>query len=458
MPAVPAIQPMVADQGDFLGQLKNFARGFMQWISEEGNEQEHPPLQGGSSMPMPASADGGMPSTAGGMPATAGGMPQDAAPTPTRVKTTTVTDYAGAPGTPTGAGGAPAGSVSLAADPASSQAQRGAMGAAAGGNSNLGIPQGVGQEFMNADPGGPLPTKKTNDAAPGSDPMQPGRFTMSPDGTAIIDNQSGKSFSVADVLQMCFGNGGQADAATPSIGVNKPQAVTVAPPARPEGKWSIPPMGVKSAPGGTAQAPTQTSVSGTPRAPANAAAGPGKWASPTIKDNGLGEGVGGKVLGQLLNYTAGGTQEDCGPGGRDGIGSSLIHGAAKVVETANKYGADRGGWKSPKFGRDGGPGSGPQSGGGGTPAPTKIPPAASKPTGQKRRPFGPTGATTWDAGTSEGAAKAAETRKQGSRGFGGAAAAASHPEGFVQGVGGLHKSATTAKPAPEPFRGYDSRT
>ena len=411
---------MMLDQGsaDFLGQLKNFARGLMEWVSQENNEQEHPPLQGGSSMPMPGSADSGMPSTAGGMSATAGGMPQDAAPTPTRVRTTTVTDYAGAPGapgTPTGAGGAPAGAVSLASDPAASEAQRGAMGAAAGGNSTLGIPQGVGQEFMNADPGGPLPTKKTNDAAPGSDPMQPGRFTMSPDGTAIIDNQSGKSFSIADVLQMCFGSGGQADAATPSIGVNKPQAVTVAPPARPEGKWSIPPMGVKSAPGGTAQAPTQTSVSGTPRTPANAAAGPGKWASPTIKDNGLGEGVGGKVLGQLLNYTAGGTQEDCGPGGgRDGIGSSLIHGAAKVVETANKYGADRGGWKSPKFGRD--------------------------------------------AGTSEGAAKAAETRKQGSRGFGGAAAAASHPEGFVQGVGGLSKSATTAKPAPEPFRGYDKRT
>ena len=45
--------------------------------------------------------------------------------------------------------------------PAVSQAQRAAMGAAASGHSNLGIPKKVGKEFMAADPGGKLPSKVT---------------------------------------------------------------------------------------------------------------------------------------------------------------------------------------------------------------------------------------------------------------------------------------------------------
>jgi hypothetical protein len=66
---------------------------------------------------------------------------------------------------------------------------------------------------------------------------------------------------------------------------------------------------------------------------------------------------------------------------------------------------------------------------------------------------------TADAGTSEGARKAAQTRGHGGGfqprtpgGFGGASAARSHPEGFVQGVGPVHNK---PKPDPEPFRGYD---
>jgi hypothetical protein len=66
---------------------------------------------------------------------------------------------------------------------------------------------------------------------------------------------------------------------------------------------------------------------------------------------------------------------------------------------------------------------------------------------------------TADAGTSEGAKKAAQTRGHGGGfqprtpgGFGGASAARSHPEGFVQGVGPVHNK---PKPDPEPFRGYD---
>jgi len=67
-----------------------------------------------------------------------------------------------------------------------------------------------------------------------------------------------------------------------------------------------------------------------------------------------------------------------------------------------------------------------------------------------------------DAGTSEGAKKAAQTRSRGggfqprtAGGFGGAAAAKSHPEGFVQGVG---PAQSKPKPAPEPFRGYDKKS
>ena len=44
--------------------------------------------------------------------------------------------------------------------PPVSQAQRGAMYAAAAGKSTLGIPKSVGQEFVAADPGGKLPKKK----------------------------------------------------------------------------------------------------------------------------------------------------------------------------------------------------------------------------------------------------------------------------------------------------------
>jgi hypothetical protein len=44
--------------------------------------------------------------------------------------------------------------------PPVSQAQRGAMGAAAGGNSTLGIPKSVGKDFIAADKGGKLPETK----------------------------------------------------------------------------------------------------------------------------------------------------------------------------------------------------------------------------------------------------------------------------------------------------------
>lgn len=43
--------------------------------------------------------------------------------------------------------------------PPRSQAQRGAMAEAEQGNSDLGIPQGVGEEYMDEDPGGLLPRR-----------------------------------------------------------------------------------------------------------------------------------------------------------------------------------------------------------------------------------------------------------------------------------------------------------
>lgn len=43
--------------------------------------------------------------------------------------------------------------------PPKSQAQRGAMYAAAEGKSTLGIPKKVGKEFVKSDPGGKLPKK-----------------------------------------------------------------------------------------------------------------------------------------------------------------------------------------------------------------------------------------------------------------------------------------------------------
>ena len=47
--------------------------------------------------------------------------------------------------------------------PAVSEAQRKAMGAAASGNSTLGIPKKVGEEFIKVDPGGKLPEKSKAD-------------------------------------------------------------------------------------------------------------------------------------------------------------------------------------------------------------------------------------------------------------------------------------------------------
>ena len=55
----------------------------------------------------------------------------------------------------------PTGTVGMAMiDPPVSEAQRGAMQAAAAGKSTLGIPQKVGREYAKSDKGGRLPARK----------------------------------------------------------------------------------------------------------------------------------------------------------------------------------------------------------------------------------------------------------------------------------------------------------
>lgn len=60
--------------------------------------------------------------------------------------------------------------------PIVSQAQRGAMYAAQAGKSTLGIPQSVGQEFVEADTGGKLPAKAPKEKAPGKMKKRPAAF------------------------------------------------------------------------------------------------------------------------------------------------------------------------------------------------------------------------------------------------------------------------------------------
>jgi hypothetical protein len=260
---MPLPMPMPADQGstDFLSQLKEFAKGFISWIQEEGQEQEHPQQPGGTVIDQhPADLPGGQSTPGGG----AVPMPNEQ-PTLLRTRTTTVHDF-----TPPGQtdvaqpGQTPVGQPGMATDPPVSEAQRGAMHAAAQGQGNLGIPASVGKEFANADPGGKLPEKKGQDDLGAEE-----RFSLSPDGQTIIDNQGGKSYSIEEAMQILF-SGGQMDAS--------PAAV---PPA---GKVDI------------SQPNTEVNTA--------------NWSSPKISpvggnDKPLGDGEGGTALGRLLNYVAG---------------------------------------------------------------------------------------------------------------------------------------------------------
>jgi hypothetical protein len=299
--------------------MRNFARGLLSWINEEGEEEEHDEV---------------------------GDQANDEQPPLLKVKTVTEHHYADPNG--------------MATDPPVSEAQRGAMGAAAGGNSTLGIPQSVGKEFMNADPGGKLQQKAKDGAyftrtAIGERQEKPaiddqnGRFSLSPDGQYVIDNQTGNQHSIDDVMRILFSDGQNDSAASlkPEVTVAK-DPVTKS--TVPTGMWKSPKID-----------------------PSTRSGNPGDNGKPP-----LGNGEGGTALGNLLKYTAGETsRDDTMKGGsmgyqgngwssptippqkaKDGIGASIVKGATTAVNKANTV--SQGG---PVFG-DGGPGSGPHPGGG----------------------------------------------------------------------------------------------
>jgi hypothetical protein len=217
----------------------------------------------------------------------------------------------------------------MATDPPVSEAQRGAMGAAAGGNSTLGIPQSVGKEFMNADPGGKLQQKAKDGAyytrtAIGERQEKPaiddqnGRFSLSPDGQYVIDNQTGNQHSIDDVMRILFSDGQNDSAASlkPEVTVAKDP---VSKPMTPTGMWKSPKID-----------------------PSTRSGNPGDNGKPP-----LGNGEGGTALGNLLKYTAGETSRD-------------------DTMKGGSMGYQGNGWSSPTIppqkAKDGGPGSGPQKG------------------------------------------------------------------------------------------------
>jgi hypothetical protein len=70
--------------------------------------------------------------------------------------------------------------------PSVSQAQRGAMFAAAAGKSTLGIPQKVGQEFAEADTGGKLPAKARQEKVPAKMKKRPPGFGKPVDFAGLV--------------------------------------------------------------------------------------------------------------------------------------------------------------------------------------------------------------------------------------------------------------------------------
>jgi hypothetical protein len=248
---------MLGDQTspDFLEQLKTFAKGFLAWVGEEGNEPEHPGI-------APDQEDFGL----------------DEQPALMRTKTTTVHDF-----------------QPVATDPPVSQAQRGAMHAAAHGQSNIGIPQSVGREFAEADPGGKLPEKKGEDDVPGMAQNLEERFELSPDGSQIHDKQTGSSHDINDVMRILF-SGGAPDTAASLKPETRVSRNPVDKADVPTAKWKSPKISTR----GNDDTMTGGAMGG--------ARGEQGWSVPKFppqKDNGLGPGEGGAALGRLLKFKAG---------------------------------------------------------------------------------------------------------------------------------------------------------
>lgn len=267
---------------EFLGQLKNFARGLLAWVNEEGNEGEH--VVGDQEANNKDPIDKSLHRAAGniliepnggvlflkrnsrdhqgewGLPGgylEEGEEPQDAAIRESReelgdayqpgklalvdsrttgdVNYTTFMQQVGstfepqlneehlefkwAPLTevphPLHPGLKTTVDNLLASDPPVSEAQRKAMHAAAGGKSTLGIPQSVGKEFAEADPGGTLPEKKAKDIDLGE------RFEIMPNGERLIDKNTGITYNIDDAIRALFGSAGDNGVAMTHI--EKPQ-------------------------------------------------------------------------------------------------------------------------------------------------------------------------------------------------------------------------------------------
>jgi hypothetical protein len=341
MPFPPV--PMDQNGAAFLAQMKELAKNFMAWVSEEGQEAEHPGnAQGGT---IDQSPQGSITPGGGAVPMpSAPNEAEQVQPLLLRTRTTTVHDFT-PPGGATPGSATPtaptAQSASMATDPPVSQAQRGAMHAAAQGNSTLGIPQSVGKEFANADPGGKLPNKVADDG-----PAE--RFSLSPDGRTIIDNQGGKSYGVEEAMQILFSNGGQQ------------QDAVGAPAIEPAGQVPI------------SQPNTQVNTA--------------TWSMPKVQPPGkdrLGDGDGGKVLGQLLKFTS-------GEQGMGQIGQMPPRGGVTP---------DHGSWRSPAFARDYGTSEGAQKRGQGGAVKQAAAPRPQAPA-QKPSWYGP-GASKEDAANYE---------------------------------------------------------
>jgi hypothetical protein len=246
--------PMDQTTTDFLSQLRNFARGFLDWVEGEGMEREH--------------AMGSPPQITEGATDEQSGQPT---PQPLRTRTTTVTDFS-----PPAASPAP---ETIATDPLTAKGEKimSAMKEQYG-------PERGEEVFYASKNAGRI---EGVDAGDNSDLGE--RFELSPDGSTIIDKQGGKSYSIEDAMRILFANGDNAVAGPE----NK---VTVAHPttAIQTATWKSPKITTRSE-------DEDDTMQGGQLGPEQGWNIP-KWPKPTQGDCG---GEGGKALGRLLQFKAG---------------------------------------------------------------------------------------------------------------------------------------------------------
>jgi hypothetical protein len=226
----------------FLARLKT-ARGFLDWLSEEANEPEHQ---------QPATDD----------------QQASPGPAPIRQRTTTVVDY-----TPPGG---------MATDPLTAKGEKikSAM------QSQYGPEKGESVFYASKNKG-------TIEGVDQGNPQE--RFAIAPDGDTIIDQQTGKSYSIDDLMHIMVSGGGSKDAT-----VVGPAKVNVNPIDKPSAQWQSPQI----------KPPVITTRGNDDTMQGHALSEQAQqgWNVPRYppqKYNELGDGEGGKALGRLLKYTSG---------------------------------------------------------------------------------------------------------------------------------------------------------